>query len=172
MAHRRLIVSVAGGGNAPPAALEAGFRVGQELARRGVVVVTGGLGGVMEAVCRGVRSAGGLTVALLPGHRHEEANPYVDIPIPTGMGYARNVIVAKAGDVLIAIDGAYGTLSEIAHALGEEIPVVGLDTWDLAIQGQPDRAILRVRDPVEAVDRALELADRRAHAHLHREEKG
>jgi len=172
MAHRRLIISVAGGNNPPPSALEMGYRVGRELALRGAVVVTGGLGGVMEAVCRGAKSAGGLTVALLPGHRHEEANPYVDIPIPTGMGYARNVIVAKAGDALIAINGAYGTLSEIAHALGEDIPVVGLDTWELSLQGQPDRAIHRARDPLEAVALALELAERRAHAHPKQEDGG
>ena len=90
------------------------YEVGRELARRGAVVVCGGLTGVMEAVCRGAKEAGGTTVGILPGHDPAEANPYVDIPLPTGMGYARNAIVAKAGLAVIAIEGAYGTLSEMA----------------------------------------------------------
>ena len=107
--------------------------VGRELGSRGVVVVTGGLGGVMEAACRGARESGGMTLGILPGTDRSAANPYVDIAIPTGLGEARNALVVRAADALIAIGGAYGTLSEIAFALKAGKRVVGLGTW--AIDG-------------------------------------
>lgn len=138
--------------------------VGRELARRGVTVVCGGLEGVMEAVCRGAKAEGGVTIGILPGNDPAEANPWVDYPVCTGLGYARNVIVVKSGRAVIAIDGAYGTLSEIGHALGDGIPVVGLNTWSLARNGQPEGAIILATTPAEAVDKALKAAARRAGA--------
>jgi uncharacterized protein (TIGR00725 family) len=98
-----------------------------------VVLVTGGLGGVMEAACKGARGAGGMTIGILPGKDRSAANPFVDFAIPTGLGEARNALVVRAADALIAIGGAYGTLSEIAFALKAGKRVVGLGTW--AIDG-------------------------------------
>ena len=119
-----MIISVIGEGNARPDIAELAERVGAELARRGVSVVCGGLGGVMEAACRGAKSAGGTTIGILPGNDPNDGNQWVDIPILTGMGYARNVIVVKTGMAAIAVGGAFGTLSEIGHALGDGIPVI------------------------------------------------
>ena len=134
--------------------------VGRELAKRGVTVVCGGLSGVMEAACRGAKSAGGMTIGILPGRSPKEANPYVDIPIITSMGYSRNVIVVSTGRAVIAVGGAYGTLSEIGHALGFDIPVVGLKTWPLTLTGeeQPLEKMVMATDPVDAVEKALAAA--------------
>ena len=135
--------------------------VGRELARQGAAVACGGLSGIMEAVCRGAKSAGGVTIGILPGRAAADANSYVDIPIVTNMGYSRNAIVVYTGRAVIAVGGAYGTLSEIAFALSEDIPVVGLETWPLSRNGdgQPvDAAIIRALDPVDAVEKALAAA--------------
>jgi uncharacterized protein (TIGR00725 family) len=158
---RPLLISVIGGSEAGPEALAQAESVGRELAKRGVVIVCGGLTGVMEAVCRGAKSAGGTTVGILPGNTASQANQYVDIPVCTGMGYARNVLVVKSGRAVIAIDGAYGTLSEIAHALGEGIPVIGLNTWSFSINGATPQAVILARDPVEAVEKAIQAALKR-----------
>ena len=155
-----MIVSVIGAGAANGETIALAERVGRELAERGVVVVCGGLGGVMEAVCRGAKSAGGATIGILPGNDPSDANRWVDFPICTGMGYARNVIVVKSGRAVIAVDGAFGTLSEIGHALGDGIPVVGLETWVLARAGRVDRSIIVADSPVDAVDKALAAAAR------------
>ncbi|MBM3941695.1 MAG: TIGR00725 family protein [SAR202 cluster bacterium] len=161
------IISVIGSSKATPELESLAEQVGRELARRGVLVICGGLTGVMEAVCRGAKSAGGTTIGILPGRSVAEANPYVDIPIITTMGYTRNVIVAHSGQAVIAIGGAFGTLSEIAFALGDHIPVIGLKTWRLDRNGQDelvDGAIIRASDPVDAVNKALEAAEARNHA--------
>lgn len=158
---RALVVAVIGGSEPSEEERAWAEEVGRQLARRGAVLVTGGLGGVMEAASKGAVEAGGVAVGILPGSSVSDANSYVTIPIPTGIGYARNAIVAKAGQAIIAIGGAYGTLSEIAHALGDGVPVVGLGTWEFSRGGEPDSSVLRVHDPVEAVERALELAWRR-----------
>jgi uncharacterized protein (TIGR00725 family) len=136
--------------------------VGRELAKRGVTLVCGGLGGVMEAACRGAKQSGGRTIGILPGRSPKDANPYVDIPIVTGMGYSRNVIVVSTGRAVIAVGGAYGTLSEIGHALGYGIPVVGLKTWPLTLtgEGQSLEEMVIASDPVDAVDKALAAATR------------
>ncbi len=156
-----LIISVVGG-YAPPAAAEVlAEAVGRELATRGAAVACGGLGGVMEAVCRGAKAAGGMTIGILPGKDHTAANRYVDIPICTSMGYARNVMVVHTGRAVIAVDGAYGTLSEIAHALAEDIPVIGLDTWTISQHGEVDPRIVVASDPVDAVEKALAAAQGR-----------
>ncbi len=155
-----MIISVIGGGNddTAPEALRMAEEVGRELARRGIAVVCGGLGGVMEAVCRGAKAENGTTIGIMPGNDPTEANRWVDYPGCTGMGYARNAIVVKSGRAVIAIDGAYGTLSEIGHALCDGIPVIGLNTWSLARNGQQDAAIIPASTPTEAVDKALEAA--------------
>jgi uncharacterized protein (TIGR00725 family) len=111
------------------------------------VVVCGGLGGVMEAACRGAKDAGGTTVGILPGSDRAAANPFVDVAIPTGLGEARNALVVRAADALIAVGGGYGTLSEIALALKAGKPVVGVGTWDIdGVVAAPD-----ARDAVETV---------------------
>ena len=154
-----MIIAVIGSSNPPNQELiELGESVGQELAKRGVTVVCGGLSGVMEAVCRGAKSEGGQTIGILPGRVPTEANQYVDIPIVTTMGYSRNIIVVHTGSACIAVGGAFGTLCEIAYALDARIPVVGLNTWSLTETGEGtpihDR-IIPAENPVDAVEKAI-----------------
>ena len=115
----------------------------------------------MEAACRGAKSAGGDTVGILPGNDPKAANPWVDLPICTGLARARNVIIVKTGRAVIAVGGAYGTLSEIGHALGEDVPVIGLNTWEIAREGAKDTSIIVASNPEDAVDKAVEAARRR-----------
>ena len=129
--------------------------VGQELARRGAILVCGGLSGVMEAACRGASSEGGITVGILPGVDRSKANSYVSIPIVTGMGYARNVIVVKSAQAVIAIDGSYGTLSEIAYALQNDIPVIGLNTWSFSMKEKVNDSIIPAQGAQDAVEKAI-----------------
>ena len=124
-------VSVIGGGRVDAANRETAEAVGRLLGERGHAVVCGGLGGVMEAACRGARSAGGPTIGILPGTDPSEANPHVETPIATGMGNARNVLVVLNGDAVVAVSGAAGTLSEIGHALDFGRPVAGIGTHDV-----------------------------------------
>ena len=112
----------------------------------------------MEAACRGAKEAGGLTVGILPGNERSEANPYVDVPLVTGLGEARNIIVARSGRAVIAVGGEYGTLSEIAFALKFGVPVVGLDTWQLPERAAAAGGILSAESPRQAVDLALGVA--------------
>ena len=156
-----LIVAVIGGGYPPPQAYDDAYNVGIALAERGVVVVCGGLSGVMEAVCKGSKQAGGTTIGILPGNEPDNANSYVDIPICTGLSYARNVLVVKTGRAVIAIDGSYGTMSEIAHALSDQIPVIGLNTWAFSIGGEQDASVIRANDPKDAVEKAIWAANQR-----------
>jgi uncharacterized protein (TIGR00725 family) len=149
---------VVGGGEADEDTCRVAEAVGRGLARRGAIVVCGGLGGVMAAACRGAKAEGGTTVGILPGLERADANPYVDIAVPTGLGEARNALVVRAADALVAVAGEFGTLSEIALALRLGTPVVGVRTWELARAGRPVEAIVRVDDPDEAAARALELA--------------
>jgi len=153
-----MIIAVIGGSHCSPEEAQMAEAVGCELAKRGATLICGGLGGVMEAACKGAASEGGGTVGILPGDQGEAANPYVQVPIPTGMGYARNVIVVKSAQAVIAIGGSYGTLSEIAHALQNGIPVIGLNTWALSIKGREDNSINPAQNPVEAVEKAFALA--------------
>jgi len=111
MDRSKLFIAVIGGSECSPEEAKMAEEVGRELALRGATIVCGGLGGVMEAACRGAHSAKGITVGILPGDDREAANPHVDIPIVTGMGYARNAIVVKSAQAVIAIAGSYGTLS-------------------------------------------------------------
>lgn len=125
--------------------------VGRLVAEAGAVLVCGGLGGVMAAACRGAKAAGGTTVGILPGPDRSAANPWVDVAIPTGMGEARNALVVRAADALVAVGGEYGTLSEIALALKAERVVVGLSTWDIP-------GVVTMSTPAEAVALALASA--------------
>ncbi len=154
---RRFIAVI---GASQPSAQEAKLAqaVGHDLATRGAVLVCGGLGGSMEAACKGATSAGGLTVGILPGSNRGDANPYVEIPVVTGMGYARNMAVVKSAQAVIAVGGGYGTLSEISYALENDIPVIGLGTWALSKNGSEDSSIIRAVNAAEAVSLALEHA--------------
>ena len=153
-----MIVAVIGDSSCPPEEAKLAEAVGELLAQRGVTIICGGLGGVMEAVCRGAKSRGGLTIGVLPGENPSMANSYIDIPIVTGIGYARNMAVVKSAQAVIAIGGNYGTLSEIAYALKRDIPVIGLNTWSLSRNGREDDPIIRAHGAPEAVDRAVSLA--------------
>ena len=151
-------IAVVGPGEATAAELEAAEEAGAAVAAGGAVLVTGGLGGVMEAACRGARSRLGETFAFLPGDRREDANGWVLHAVPTGMGQARNVLVVRSADALVAVGGGWGTLSEIALALRLGTPVVGVGTWELRRDGGEVPGILAAADAGEAVARALELA--------------
>jgi len=154
---KKKFIAVIGGSQCSSHEARLAEEVGRELAKRGVTLVCGGLGGVMEAACRGASSEGGVTIGILPGDNYQAANPYVQIPIVTGMGYARNIAVVKSAQAVIAIGGSYGTLSEISHALQSGIPVIGLNTWSLSRNGQPDNSIIPAQNPTEAVNKALDL---------------
>ena len=157
LAKKRIIIAVIGGGQPTPEEAMLAEEVGRELARQGAALVCGGLGGVMEAACRGASSEGGVTIGILPGDSAKTANPYVQIPIVTGMGYARNISVVKSAQAVIAVGGSYGTLSEIAYALSSDIPVIGLNTWSMSRNGQQDNSIILAQNPTEAVNKALSL---------------
>jgi uncharacterized protein (TIGR00725 family) len=148
-------VAVVGAGRASPQDERDAEEVGRRLAEAGAVIVCGGLGGVMEAACRGASAAGGTSVGILPGADRSTANPYVDVAIATGLGEMRNALVVRSADALIAIGGEYGTLSEVALALKAGKPVVGLRTWQLARDGEPVDAIVPVASAEDAVARAL-----------------
>jgi hypothetical protein len=149
---------VIGPGEAAADELETAEELGRLIAEAGAALVCGGRGGVMEAACRGARSAGGLTVGILPGRDRREANPYVEVAIPTGLGEARNALVVRSADAVVAVGGAYGTLSEIAFALRAGTPVVGIRTWELSRGGQPDSGVVRADSAAEAARTALDLA--------------
>jgi uncharacterized protein (TIGR00725 family) len=154
----RVHVAVSGGGEADEAACRLAEEVGRELASRGAVVVTGGLGGAMAAACRGAKAEGGMTLGILPTDDRAGANEWVDVAVPTGLGEARNALVVRAADALIAVAGEFGTLSEIALALKVGTPVIGLETWELARGGRPVEAIVVVATPADAAERAVALA--------------
>lgn len=126
-----MTIAVIGGHSCSGDIAQIAETIGEEIARMDATLICGGLSGVMEAACKGAKSAGGQTIGILPGHNKEEANPYVDIPIVTGLGYMRNNLVVKNADIIIAIDGKEGTLSEIAFALQMKKPIIGINTWDI-----------------------------------------
>jgi uncharacterized protein (TIGR00725 family) len=150
-------VAVAGSGEAGPELLGAAEEVGAALAEGGAVVVTGGLGGIMEAASRGARSKLGQTLGILPGTDRADANGWVGTALTTGMGEQRNVLIAQSCDVLVAIGAGYGTLSEVAMTLKLGRPVVSLWSWDV-------EGVVEVPTPAEAASRALELARLRLRA--------
>jgi uncharacterized protein (TIGR00725 family) len=145
------LVSVVGGSSCSAEEALTAEQVGRLLAGRGFGVVCGGLGGVMEAACKGCAGAGGRTVGILPGDKPGDANPYVTVALPTGLGEARNVLVAKAGEGMIAVGGEFGTLSEVAFALKMGKPVVALDKWS-GVEG-----VVGVHSADEAVQRLVQV---------------
>jgi uncharacterized protein (TIGR00725 family) len=153
-----MFVAVIGSASCDQAVAALARELGREIARRGAVLVCGGRGGVMEAACQGAKEEGGTTVGILPGTDRREANPYVDIPIATGIGEARNAIVVRTADGVVAVSGGYGTLSEIGLALKMGRPVVGLGTWELWRDGQAVRTVVHVDTPLQAVETVLTLA--------------
>ena len=133
-------------------------QAGAAIAEAGAVLVCGGLGGVMEAACRGARSRAGVTVGILPGTDRADANGWVEVALPTGLGEARNALVVRAADALVAIGGGWGTLSEIALALRTGVPVIGVRTWEPARAGRPVTDIVGTTDGRTAVEEALRRA--------------
>ena len=133
-------------------------KVGEGIASRGGIVISGGLTGVMEAVSKGARRNGGITVGIIPSDRKEDANEHIQIPVVTGMGIARNVVIVKSADVLIAIGGQFGTLSEMAHALNTGKTVVALRSWDLdrLADGALEPLLVKVETAEEAVAAAFD----------------
>jgi uncharacterized protein (TIGR00725 family) len=146
--RQKIRVGVIGGNRPEPKWLETALEVGRLIAQGGAILVCGGLGGIMEAAARGAKKAGGTTIGILPGNSLRDANPSIDVPIATGMGYSRNSLVAMNADVLIAIDGEYGTLSEIAYGMIYGKKVIGLGTWEV-------KGVIPADTPEEAVRLAL-----------------
>ncbi|MGB7295302.1 MAG: TIGR00725 family protein [Candidatus Aminicenantales bacterium] len=146
--RKKIRIGVIGASSPDDRAILMAFRVGQAIGEVGAVLICGGLGGVMEAAASGAKKAGGLTIGILPGSSPADANASIDLPIVTSLGYSRNSLVALNSDVLIAVDGEYGTLSEIAygHIYGKK--VIGLDTWDI-------KGVVKAKTPEEAVQMAL-----------------
>ena len=143
-----ILIAVIGGRKASSELLNMAHEVGILIAQHGAILLCGGLTGIMEAAARGAVMANGVTVGLLPGESKTEANPYIQVPIATGLGLARNAIITKAADAVIAIGGAYGTLSEIAFSLQFDKKVVGLNTWDI-------EGVVKATTAQEAVSLAL-----------------
>ncbi|MGE5893229.1 MAG: TIGR00725 family protein [bacterium] len=150
MVTKRPIIAVIGGRRASKALLVTACEVGKEIALRGAVLVCGGLGGVMESASQGAKAADGTTIGILPHDHSGSENPFIDIPIATGLGIGRNVIIARTADAFIAVGGEYGTLSEIAFALQMEKPVVGINTWDI-------KGVIRAETATDAVNKVFEL---------------
>jgi uncharacterized protein (TIGR00725 family) len=149
------LIGVIGAGECSAEIYNQAYELGQLLGESGYSVICGGLGGVMEAVCKGVKKTLGTTIGVLPGNETNEANQYVDFPIATGMGIARNIIIIRTAAAVIAINGKYGTLSELAYALQLNKPVIGLNTWDVATDvvkvKTPEEAISKVKDKLKNV---------------------
>ncbi len=155
----QVYVAVCGPDPASPDVATQAEEIGRLLAKAGAILVCGGLGGVMEAAARGVQEEGGTSIGILPGSGRSAANPYLSVSIPTGMGEMRNALIVRSADVVIAVAGEFGTLSEIALGLKTGVPVVGLGTWELAKPGRlVVDPIVRASTPSEAVEQALRLA--------------
>jgi len=150
---RKKIVSVIGGRNCTAEVEQLAKNLGKKLAKVVDILVTGGLSGTMKAVCQGFKTGGGLTIGILPGYDKNEANEFVDISIPTGLGLARNVLVVKSADIVVALPGRAGTLSEIAYCLQFGVPVINLNSWDI-------NGTIKVSNIDQAVDKAKELLAR------------
>jgi len=146
---KRSVIAVIGGKKESKALMKEAEEVGRMLAERGAVVVSGGMNGIMEAASKGAKAAGGLTVGILPQDHTKEANKYIDVPVATGLGIGRNVIIARTADALIAVGSEYGTLSEIAFALQLDKPVVGIRSWDI-------KGVIPAYDAEDAVAKTFE----------------
>ena len=151
------LVGIIGEREASPENSLRAYTVGHLLAEHGFAIICGGLGGVMEAACRGACDAGGLTLGILPGVDAAEANPYVQIAIVTGLNEARNLLIVRSALALIAIGGDYGTLSEMAFALKMRKPVIALHSWQPERPGVSHPTLYPAQTPEEAVERLLQL---------------
>ena len=143
-------IAVIGGRKTGKALLKEAEEVGRLLAKGGAILVSGGLNGVMEAASKGAKAAGGLTIGILPQDHKIEANKYIDVPVATGLGIGRNVVIARTADALIAVGGGYGTLSEIAFALQLGKPVIGIRSWEI-------KGVIPAYDAGDAVAKAFEV---------------
>jgi len=146
------IIGVIGGSAGDEKVRKTAYEVGRLIAEAGAMLVCGGLSGVMEAACKGARESGGTTIGILKGQMVDDANPYVDIPIATGLGHGRNLVIINTAGALVAISGRYGTLSEIAFAIQSGKPVFGLGTWDI-------EGVVNCETPKEAVEKALQACE-------------
>jgi hypothetical protein len=158
--ERKPRIGVIGPSQADEQTLALAEQVGSEVAKRGAILICGGLGGVMEAAARGAKREHGVTVGILPTPDAFSANLFIDIPIATGLGEARNVIVVHSVNAIIAIAGGYGTLSEIAFALRLNIPVVGLGTWQVRSPDGKPAPLVIAESPFAAVEKALAAVTR------------
>ncbi len=147
---KKIHVGVIGAGTCSKRICDTASEVGKNIAKAGAVLVCGGLSGVMEGAAKGAKENGGVTIGIIPGESKEEANPYIDHTIVTGFGEGRNLIVIRSSDVIIALPGKYGTLSELSFCLKLGKPVVSLGTWDIS------EKIIKAKDPKEAVKLALD----------------
>lgn len=147
---RKKVVSVIGGHDCNKEVEQIAHELGKKLAKVVDILISGGLSGTMKAVCAGFKAEGGLTIGILPSYNKSDANPFVDIVIPTGLGLARNVLVVKAADVVIALPGEAGTLSEIAYALQFGIPLISLNSWDIP-------GVIKVNTVSETVEKVSEV---------------
>lgn len=150
--RRKPVIAVIGAGKCSKKMKDAAAEVGRFVAEHGGMIVCGGLGGIMEGAARGAREAGGTAIGILPGESAADANEFVDIVIPTGMGEARNILVIRTADVVIAFPGKYGTLTEMAFARLFEKPLISVQAWKLGEE------VTQVEDPVEAARLAMKLA--------------
>lgn len=150
---KRPVIGVIGPGRCSGKIKKNAEIIGRLIAASGAVLVCGGLGGVMEAAAKGAKEKGGTTIGIIPSDNKEDANKYIDIVIPSGIGEARNLLIIRTADVVIALPGMFGTLSEMAFCMKTKTPLVSLQAWDIS-----DR-IIRVEDPVKAVEEALKLAE-------------
>lgn len=142
---KKVIAVIGGGVNCSAEILKCAEKVGALVAEKGGILICGGLGGVMEAACKGAHKKGGTAIGVLPGQDTSEANPYVDIPIATGMGEARNIVIIRSADAIIAIDGGFGTLTEVAFSLKFDKTIISLQSWEV------DPAIMKAKSAEEAV---------------------
>jgi uncharacterized protein (TIGR00725 family) len=149
MLKDKIFIGVIGGGDCSDDVYSLAEQVGERIAKAGAILVCGGLGGVMEAVSKGAKKEGGTTIGILPGIDRSQANPYIDFPLVTGLGEGRNLLVIRNSDVVIALPGKYGTLSEIGFCLALGKPIVGLSTWDVS------EDIIKAKDAEDAVKIAL-----------------
>ena len=150
---QKKIVSVIGGHSCTPKVEQLAHNLGKKLAKVVEILVSGGLSGTMKAVCSGFKAGGGLTIGIIPSYDKKEANKFVDIAIPTGMGLSRNVLVVKAADVVVALPGEAGTLSEIAYCLQFKIPVISLGSWVI-------KGVIKVSNIEEAIKKTSLLLKR------------
>lgn len=151
---RKIYIGVIGGSSCTEKVAQTAETVGKEIAQAGAILVCGGLRGTMEASCRGAKRAGGMTIGILPSWNRESANEYVDFPIVTGLGDMRNLMVVRNSDAVIALEGRFGTLSEIAFCLNSGTPLISLSNWNVS------RRIIRARDAKNAVELALSEIER------------